>query len=225
MAIFPQFWRNFAYLSSLGLISLAGVVGQAHPGVAADELVVTYGAFQAVVPIADLETLATTGEASNALQFYLGLANLTPEDLRSLLTTEMHVSHHLLDDMLNSQGGEYMLSEMTQVVHTPSQQASIQALRSTLVLSATDDQQISLLELFQNYPTQQMYVDGINLIQLAHNLSTERITEGAIEGSAETPEIPDALETPETPIDAATDESSSSAIESTQEELNPSSSF
>lgn len=185
MALFPPFSRKFVYLSSIFLPAIAGVVFHVQPSLAADELVVTYGAFQAVVPIADLETLAATGEASNALQFYLGFANLTPEDLRNLLITEMSVNHNLLDDMFNSEGGEYMLSEITQVVHTPSQQASVQALRSTLVLSATDDQKISLLELLQNYPTQQVYVDGINLIQLAQDLSTERSSDSSIESVAE----------------------------------------
>ncbi len=50
---------------------------------------------------------------------------------------------------------------------TPSRQANIQALRSTLILAAHDDNQISPLEFLQSYPTQTLYIDGIRLARIA----------------------------------------------------------
>lgn len=135
-------------------------------------MVVTYGALQVSFEVSDLEKLANTGEVPHSLQFYLDLANLTPDDLRSILAMEVPVSQSMLDRMLNTEGGEYILSELTQVVHTPSQGADIPALRSAVVMAASDDQKISVLELLQKYPTQQVYINGGNLIQLASDLST-----------------------------------------------------
>ena len=143
------------------------------PATAAEELVVTYGAFQASFTLRDLERLANTGDVSNSIGFYLELAGVAPEDLRAALTTEVKVSHHLLDNLLNTEGGEYVLSEITQVVHTPSRQANIQALRSAFIMAAKEDQQVSLLELLQHYPTRQVFVNGGNLIQLARDLNAE----------------------------------------------------
>lgn len=160
---------------------LGGISGVSIPtgsAGAAEQLIVTYGAFQASFAVSDLEILAKTGETPESVDFYLELAGLTSEQFRSILTTEFDVSHNVLDDMLNTEGGEYLLSEVTQVIHTPSQQANIQALRSSLVLSASDDQKVSLLELLQTYPTEQVYVDGANLIQLADDLSVEKQAEG-----------------------------------------------
>jgi hypothetical protein len=162
---------------ALLLGGIVGTSGFASSAGAAEQLVLTYGAYQASFAVSDLEILAKTGEASNALKFYLGLAGLTPDELQAILTAEFDMSHHVLDKILNTQGGEYLLSEVTQVIHTPSQQANIQALRSSLVLSAHDDQKVSLLELLQKYPTQQVYVNGANLIQLANDLSAEQQAE------------------------------------------------
>ncbi|GAB4365725.1 MAG: hypothetical protein Kow00121_02540 [Elainellaceae cyanobacterium] len=171
-------------MKSLGIASLSLIAGTLgafgiHDRLhAAEQLIVTYGAFEASFAIADLETLATTGEVPTSMDFYLGLANLDPEQLRAILTAKFDVTLGLLDDMLNSEGGEYMLSEITQVVHTPSSQANVQALRSAFVMAASDDQQISLLELLQNYPTQQVYINGINLIRLAQDFNQEPIADG-----------------------------------------------
>ncbi|WAL58098.1 alpha/beta hydrolase [Thermocoleostomius sinensis] len=161
--------------SSLNVVLLAGMmVGSSiAPATAAEELVVTYGAFQASFTLRDLERLANTGDVSNSIGFYLELAGVAPEDLRAALTTEVKVSHHLLDNLLNTEGGEYVLSEITQVVHTPSRQANIQALRSAFIMAAKEDQQVSLLELLQHYPTRQVFVNGGNLIQLARDLNAE----------------------------------------------------
>lgn len=169
--------RRFGFVALLlgGGVSMLMPMGSAG---AAEQLIVAYGAFQASFAISDLEILAKTGEVPNSVGFYLELAGITPAQFRSMLTTEFDVSHHVLDKMLNTQGGEYLLSEVTQVIHTPSQQANIQALRSSLVLSASDDQQVSLLELLQKYPTTQIHVDAASLMRLAADLSAEQQAEG-----------------------------------------------
>lgn len=174
----PSIGRSIALGSPLALSLLA--MGSGVPSAqAAEQLVVTYGALQVSFEVSELEQLAQTGEVPSSLQFYLEIANLTAEDLRSILATEVSVSHRFLDQMLNSEGGEYVLSEMTQVVHTPSRQENIAALRSALVMSASDDQQVSVLELLQNYPTQQVYLNSGNLIELANDLQSPSITDEA----------------------------------------------
>jgi hypothetical protein len=162
----------------LGLLAGLIVTGlPIAPAIAADQLVVTYGAFHAAFAISDLQTLAETGEVPSSIELYLELAGVTSEELRLALTSEVTVSHRFLDNLLNTEGGEYTLTEVTQVIHTPSQQASVQALRSALIAAASDDQQISLLELLQTYPTQQVYINGGNLIQLARDLTAEPIAD------------------------------------------------
>jgi hypothetical protein len=133
----------------------------------AQELVFTLGPLSPSFAIADLETLASTGEVPQSLRFYLSLADVDPEVLRSILNREVEVNGRSLDRLLNSLLGEYALYQLGQVMHTPSRQANIQALRSALVMSTLDDNQMTLLEVLQNYPTPQIYVDGLNLLRIA----------------------------------------------------------
>lgn len=69
----------------------------------------------------------------------------------------------ILDRVLNSPIGNAILDQLSQVIHTPSQKANRQALRSALVLSANVDKQMTLVEIMQNYPTSAVEVDGERL--------------------------------------------------------------
>ncbi|MDM9582930.1 alpha/beta hydrolase [Nostoc sp. GT001] len=48
-------------------------------------------------------------------------------------------------------------------MYTPSRRADRQALRAALVLSASQDRQVSLIEIIKNYPTNEVEVDGNRL--------------------------------------------------------------
>ena len=85
------------------------------------------------------------------------------------------MSIKFLDDILNNLIGEYILFQVGQVIHTPSKQANIQALRSALILSAMDDDKISILEFLQNYPTRRVMIEGLNLVRTAKNFKEKGI--------------------------------------------------
>lgn len=142
------------------------------------QLVFTYGPFQGSLLIRDLATLAKTGEISRSLRSYLKLAKVNPENLRHLLTKEVNVNLRFLDRNLNSILGEYALFQIGQIVRTRSRQANIQALRSALVLSASNDNRISLIELLENYPLSQVYVDGVKLVRQLRSVKRA----GGVEG-------------------------------------------
>ncbi len=127
----------------------------------------TFGALTQSLAIQDLTTFVATGQPSSALRFILKLAKLPPADFKTLLTQTITADLQFLDTILNSLLGEYALFQLGQVLHTQSRQANIQALRSTLILAARDDNQISPLEFLQNYPTQTLYIDGIRLAHIA----------------------------------------------------------
>ncbi|MEH1928162.1 MAG: alpha/beta hydrolase [Nostoc sp.] len=52
---------------------------------------------------------------------------------------------------------------MSQVIYIPSQRADRQALRAALLLSASQDRQVSLIEIIKNYPINEVEVevDGV----------------------------------------------------------------
>jgi hypothetical protein len=137
---------------------------------AAEEIIITYGSLSQSLQVKDLTTFAQTGEMSSSIRFLVDIAKQNPEQLGQILTQELGVGLVFLSDILNSSPGEYALSEVGQVIQTKSRRANVESLRGALVTSATDNQ-VSLLEFLQNYPTQQIYVDGD---QLFHKVNTVR---------------------------------------------------
>lgn len=165
-------WRSQIQIFGAGLAFGALLSFASTQAIAAETLVVTYGGFSTSVDLADLEHLAETGEAPDSMKFYLGLANLEPETLQRLLNQKFNVSVEFVEDMIVAPGGQEILEQITKVLHTESGEGSEPALRATLVQSTVDDSQISLLELLQNYPTAQVYLNSRNLIQLIQDFET-----------------------------------------------------
>ena len=134
---------------------------------AASEVMLKYRGFSRTLPVADLTTLAATGEASQSLGALLRQAGQDPASLRSLLSQPLAADPILLDRALNSWPGEWLLDQLGTAVHPVAPEASRQALRSALVLSASPDRQITLLEVLQTYPTTTVVLEG-DLIESAY---------------------------------------------------------
>lgn len=158
------FWLRYGlFLVGCGNILLSTLSAEAS-----EQVVMKYRIFQRSVSVNELTSFADTGELSNQLEAYMNTAKQNPDNLRRTLTTPVPVNLLFLDRLLNSQMGEAMLDRLSLAVHTPSHQASRQALRAALILSASDDGQITLMETIEKYPTQQVHVEGDRL-QDAYN--------------------------------------------------------
>ncbi len=58
-----------------------------------------------------------------------------------------------------------MLDQVGETIQTPTQTANRQALRAAIALSANPDNQLSILEIIENYPTAEVQVDGNRLAE------------------------------------------------------------
>lgn len=155
--------------------------------IAAERVVLKYSVLRQSVSVAELTTLAETGETSRSLRRYLRLAGKQPEEVRQTLTEEAQVNVILVDRGLNNPVGDTVLDQISEAVYPPSGEASREALRSALVLSASDDNRISLIEVIQNYPTDEVVVDGNRLVAAYGQLQAiqERfgdLLEGGLDG-------------------------------------------
>lgn len=173
-----------AIQSWLGRLSVMFGLGVASllPGteaLAAEEIVLRYNILERSISVEELTTFAETGEASSRLENYFELSGQKPERIQRLLTRQTDVQVTTLDRILNTPMGDVMLDQMGDFVHTPSDAANRQAMRSALVLSASDDNQISLLEIIQNYPTEQVHVNGNRFATAYRQMQNfeDRITE------------------------------------------------
>lgn len=150
---------------TLFLAAGAGIVFYSNAAVAAEKVVLKYSAIRMTLPVSELEIFAETGQMSPALEMLLGKAKKDPEAVRNSLRRPVKVSQSFLDRTLNSKVGEIILDEVGQVIRTPSGNTNREALREALVLSATNDNEITLLETMKNYPTPEVYVEGDRLVE------------------------------------------------------------
>ncbi|MEB3211816.1 MAG: alpha/beta hydrolase [Leptolyngbyaceae bacterium] len=135
-----------------------------------EDVTIAFGPFRPSFSVAALEEFIETGNLPNGWRFYLSVAGLSSEEFRTALTEEVDVDFAFMDGLLNNILGEYVLYQVGTVIHTPSGDANIQALRSALILASIDDGKVSLFEFIQRYPASQIIVEGLNLARLGNNL-------------------------------------------------------
>ncbi|MGH2415753.1 MAG: alpha/beta hydrolase [Microcystaceae cyanobacterium] len=105
------------------------------------------------------------------LQASLKASRQNPEDVRKVLVREADVDVVTLDQALNNPVGDLLLDQINLVVHPPAKVVNRQAIRSALVLSASEDNKVSLIEVIQNYPTSEVEVEGERIVQAYRQIS------------------------------------------------------
>ena len=159
---------------ALVLMASGGILLSSSSAIAAERVVLKYGIFRQSLSVKDLSTFTETGELSTPLQLTLALARQDPKAVRQFLMQPVSVNPVFLDRVLNSPIGDIIVDQVSQVVHTPSRRADRQALRGALVISASRDNNISLIETIQNYPTSEVEVEGKRLADAYKQLSRLR---------------------------------------------------
>jgi hypothetical protein len=153
------------------IAGIAGTVLSAIPGFAAEKITLKYSILRETIPVADLTMLAETGKAPDYLEHYIRLGKQEPQEVQKALNQQAKVSPIVLDRVLNSPVGNLVLDELGKTIHTPAGVADRQALRAALVISASKDSKISLIEVMQNYPTQEVVVEGDRIVAAARQLT------------------------------------------------------
>ncbi len=163
---------SLSYQLKLGvLLGIFGAMAATIPVKAADQVILKYSILRESVSVAELSTLAETGEVSSSLNAYLKMANKKPEELRNLLNKNVDVDPVFLSKVLKSFAGDFVLDEVGQVIHTPSKRANRESLRGALVTSALSDRNIRVIEILENYPTPEIHVDGDRLADIYQQIN------------------------------------------------------
>ncbi|BAS54527.1 hypothetical protein NIES2135_02180 [Leptolyngbya boryana NIES-2135] len=140
-------------------LTLGAVLLLSKSAIAAERVIFRYKILQESVSVPELATFAETGQASPDLQTYFRLSGQKPETVRQTLTRPIKVNPIVLDRVLNSPVGNTVLDQLGKAIQTPKGGAERQALRGALAVSASDGR-LTVLEILQNYPTQEVVVDG-----------------------------------------------------------------
>jgi hypothetical protein len=158
------------FLLALGGCLAIGSFSHPNTAYAAETVVLTYGFLAMEIPVADLVAFAEQGETSDELDQLLNQAGQSPESLRNTLTEPIALSPVVADLALNSLPGEFLLDRISETIQPASGQAGRLALRSAVIGAAADDNQITLLEVMQVYPSPEIVVDGNRLLETYNRL-------------------------------------------------------
>ncbi len=134
--------------------------------IAADKIILNYSVLHQSIPVEDLTVFCETEEISPALSDFLRLANQKPQNVRDTLCRKIPVNGVMLSKMLNNPLGGVVLDVFAQVITTPSQKASRESLRGAVVTSALKDNNISIMEVAQSYPTTEVHINGDRLMEI-----------------------------------------------------------
>ena len=150
------------YVSGIGSLAIATitVTTSLTPAIAAETIKFDYGIASQSVSLEELEIFAKTGEVSPALDFLFKFTNQNPELIRLLLVQKIPLDTVTTANLLNNPIGEYVLDRLSSVVHSGAARGNREALRGALITSINEDRQISLLEVWRNYPTKEVIVEG-----------------------------------------------------------------
>ncbi|MEM6613418.1 MAG: alpha/beta hydrolase, partial [Cyanobacteria bacterium P01_C01_bin.72] len=168
-----QIWSYLA----LGIVQLGGFMAmEASLGpkaIAAEKVILNFGALEFSVKVDSLETYAETGEIEGELKNYADF--LTPEQLEKFqvgLTTSADFSHLAIAQFLYSFQGEKILERVSRVVKTKARQPGFYALRSALILAAADkDAGLTPLNVLKHFPTDTLRLDSSQGFEIFKALS------------------------------------------------------
>jgi Alpha/beta hydrolase of unknown function (DUF1400) len=148
---------------------------------AADKVVIRYGIVRQSLAVSELTDFAQRGEISPVLQRYLDRANADPAEMRRTLNKPIPVSGSTLKSLLSNQAGERMLDELGKMIQTPDDQGNREALQAALVKSAEADNNVTILETIQNYPSDEVHLDVKRMIRTYNTLDkTLRSSQGVL---------------------------------------------
>ncbi len=155
---------------ALGLGLVAGCPGAR----AAENIVFVSGAFRRSIPVADLEHLATTGQARGLLSDVMRLSGQKPGEAAKMLKANLNLPVVTVSRLLNTSIGERILERLSSIVFPlNARQVGLPALRSAVVLGIADNGgTLSPLSFLRAYPSQELAVSLPALLALMEKASS-----------------------------------------------------
>jgi predicted dienelactone hydrolase/ABC-type amino acid transport substrate-binding protein len=175
------------FLASLALISIAL---KPKPMLGAERIsfsLPVLGEFD--VSVDSLELFAKEGEIASDLQLYTSrLDRQTVTQLRQALQQQFDVNPATVYRLTNMAMGEKFLKEIGEVIYTHPNRNGLYAIRSALILAATDPEGFNAINVMRHFPTQEIQVNTKLIFSLiketANFLSYNKTTIAAIAQSA-----------------------------------------
>ena len=164
--------RLVAALLGASLLSGGPLLPAAAP--AADNLVFVSGAFRRSIPVADLDYLASTGEARGLLADVMAFAKQNPAEAAKLLKAELNLPVVLTSRLLNTRIGEAILARVAQIIYPLKvSRAGIPALKAGVINGlVAGDGKLSAVGFLKAYPVAELEVNIPALLAVLQKASS-----------------------------------------------------
>ena len=150
---------------------LAGVMISHERAIATSKIVIDIaGPIKASIKVKDLRLFAETGETTKTISQAIGISKVNPNTVRGLMTLEVGAGVTNLAKVLYSNLGQNVTKGVAEVLQTKHNYESDKALRSAIILAAADDNRISVLEILEKYPTEEMHIDVGKINEIVEKL-------------------------------------------------------
>lgn len=155
-----QYSRKLYQFGSRVLIGFASIAMMALPARAAEKVYFSYGIFERSVSVSSLEAYANDGTVNPDLAFFLGFFDSgAQEEFRTALTTSRQISSVAVAQIFYEPMGEKALGYVGNLIQTGKRQNGLYALRSALILAATQPEGFTLIDVLRQFPTSGMRID------------------------------------------------------------------
>jgi predicted dienelactone hydrolase len=136
------------------------------PVQAAEIITISYGLIEFSISVASLEKFAHEGQIDGEMEGYAHHLNQTQRDqLHQFLTQKIPLSAVDVSQLTYSSFGEKSLSFLGDIIQTGARQNGFYGLRGALILAA-DSEDFTLINVIKKFPTPQLRVDLIYLLQI-----------------------------------------------------------
>ncbi|MBW4601326.1 MAG: alpha/beta hydrolase [Calothrix sp. FI2-JRJ7] len=145
-------WQNTIVGALIGIVS---TLVSATPGLGAERIAFYYPPFgEFTISTDDIETYAESGKVTRDFAFYLNrVPSSQRAQFRQLLRTNFKLNATLVSQVTYSALGESVVRRLSELIMTESRQGSFYALRSALILSATNPKGLNIVEVIRRYPS------------------------------------------------------------------------
>ncbi len=161
--------KMFKYLS----FAFISTVLTATPSIAADQIAFYYPPFgEFTLSTQSLETFAKEGKITKDFAFYAERAS--PQQLaqlRELLQQKFKVTPTLVSQFSYSPLGEKVVQRLGELIQTDKQMNGFYAIRSALILAATDPQGLTVVNVLRRFPSNSVRINFTEGLQVVSNLT------------------------------------------------------
>ena len=158
--------QSLSFICAVG-VGLLSVFGNIQSAKAADKVRLVYGPFKCSLSVSSLKTYAETGEITPEFKPYTKFLNKRSlSQLRHWLQKDFDRDVVGIHDYTHSPQGEKLLQEIGTVITTHSQRNGFYAIRAALIQAATESDDWTIIDVIQQFPTENMQINTQQLFKL-----------------------------------------------------------